>query len=219
MSISFPNESTEYRALRNQLLKAEDELRSKVEAVSALRRRLPMGGKINEDYEFKTIDNDSVKLSKLFHGDKDTLLLYSYMFGPKNATPCPACTSLIDALQGTAIHLTQAVNFAVVMSGSIDQARQIKQDRGWSNINLLSCADNDYNRHYFGETTDSMQMPMLNVFHQRDGEIFHFWGSELLYAASDGHPRHLDQLWPLWNALDLTPHGRVDNLPRLDYSS
>lgn len=219
MSITFPNESKEYRTLRNQLLKAENELRDKVETVAALRRRLPMGGKSNEDYEFKTIDNDSVRLSELFQDDKDSLLLYSYMYGPNNANPCPACTSIIDALQGTAAHLTQAANLAVVISGSIDKARQIKQNRGWSNIDIFSCADNDYNRHYFGETVDGTQMPMLNVFQQHGGEIFHFWGSELLYAPCDGHPRHLDQLWPLWNALDLTPQGRADNLPRLDYGS
>lgn len=217
MNISFPNESKDYRERRNELLIAESELREKVESVAALRRALPMGGRVEKDYEFRNLDNSGVKLSELFARDKSALLVYSYMLGPDDEKPCPTCTSILDALNGTALHLTQVVNLAVVISGNIEQARQIKQARDWTYLDLYSCNSNDYNRHYFGETPDGAQMPMLNVFHKKETEIFHFWGSELLYAPRDGHPRHLDQLWPLWNALDLTPHGRVDDLPRLDY--
>ena len=219
MSISFPNESSNYRKLRDQLLSAEDELRDKVEAVAALRRSLPMGGQVKIDYEFININNDSVKFSELFQGNNESLLLYSYMFAPGDHVPCPACTSIIDALQGTAIHLTQVVNLAVVISGRVEQAKLIKQTRNWTHIDIYSCDGNNYNRDYFGESADGGQMPMLNVFQKHNDEIFHFWGSELLYTPREGHPRHLDQLWPLWNALDLTPQGRVDNLPKLNYDT
>ena len=61
-------------------------------------------------------------------------------------------------------------------------------------------------------------MPMINVFARRDGEIFHTWGSEMLYARLDGHPRHVDSLWPLWNLFDLTPEGRGEDWhPKLEY--
>lgn len=219
MSISFPNESSEYRKARNKLLIAENELRDKVEAVAALRRTLPMGGQVEYDYKFKNLINEQVKFSGLFHGSKNSLLVYSYMLGPGDDDPCPACTSILDALEGTALHLTQVANLAVVVSGSIEKAKQIKQARGWKNLEILSCSGNDYNRHYFGETADGAQMPMLNVFHKKGTAIYHFWGSELLYSPCDGHPRHVDQLWPLWNALDLTPEGRADDLPRLSYET
>ena len=218
MSITFPNETREYRTIRDKLLVAENELRDKVEAVAALRRSLPMGGQVGEEYEFKNLDNESISLSGLFQDNKDSLLIYSYMLADDYNAPCPACTSIIDALEGTALHLTQVANLAVVISGSIEQAKQIKQARGWKNITILSCDGNDYNRHYFGETNDGSQMPMMNVFHKQGSKIFHFWGSELLYTPRDGHPRHMDLLWPLWNALDLTPEGRADDLPMLDYS-
>ncbi len=215
--ISFPNESDEYRQTRNTLLQAEIELRANVEEVAALRRTLPLGGKLTEDFEFRDLDNKSVLLSELFHAGKNSLLIYSYMFGPDDETPCPACTSILDNLEGTVLHLSQVANFAAVISGTAEQARQIKRTRNWQRLNLLSCAGNDYNRQYFGETSDGKQMPMLNVFSKNDSGIYHFWGSELLYAPTDGHPRHLDQLWPLWNALDLTPKGRADNVPKLSY--
>ena len=217
MSINFPNESSEYRNLRDKLLVAENELRDKVEEVAALRRTLPMGGQVGEEYQFRNLDNGLVTISDLFEGNKNSLLVYSYMLGPEDDEPCPACTSIIDALEGTARHLTQVANLAVVISGSVEQAQRIKLTRGWQHIKLLSCNGNHYNRHYFGETDDGNQMPMMNVFHKYGDNIYHFWGSELLYMPRDGHPRHLDQLWPLWNAMDLTPEGRADGLPKLDY--
>ena len=217
MQIKFPNESSEYRQARDELLKAEAELREKIEQVAAQRRALPIGGKVEQDYEFRDINDQPVKLSELFRPSKNSLLIYSYMFGPKNETPCPACTSMLDSLNGSAPHITQAANLAVVISGRIEQAQQIKQSRGWKNLNLLSCNGNDYNRDYFGESVDAEQMPIMNVFSKTDSGIHHFWGSELLYASSEFHPRHIDLIWPMWNALDMTREGRSIDFPKLSY--
>jgi predicted dithiol-disulfide oxidoreductase (DUF899 family) len=54
---------------------------------------------------------------------------------------------------------------------------------------------------------------MLNVFRRDPETIRHFWGSELLYAPTDGdqEPRHVGALEPLWNLCDLTPEGRPNN--------
>jgi predicted dithiol-disulfide oxidoreductase (DUF899 family) len=51
-ALSFPGESAEYRQARNQLLNAETELRRNIEAVAAARRKLPLGGRIAQDYSF-----------------------------------------------------------------------------------------------------------------------------------------------------------------------
>ena len=131
--------------------------------------------------------------------------------------PAPACTSILDSLDGSMPHINQSVNLAVVISGSVSQARQIFRSRGWKNLNLLSCSGNTYNRNYYGENEQGKQMPMCNVFSKEDTGISHFWGTELLYQPVEGHPRHVDQLWPLWNVLDLTPQGRVNNTPKLNY--
>ena len=53
----------------------------------------------------------------------------------------------------------------------------------------------------------------MNVFQRRDGVIHHFWASELLWVSRNGHPRHVDMIWPLWNLLDMTPAGRGDFFP------
>src|SRR6266567_8451867 len=75
----FPNESPEYRQARNALLAEEIELRRHIERVAAVRRALPPGGALPEDYTFEGY-NGTVNISQLF-GDKDTLVVYSMMFG------------------------------------------------------------------------------------------------------------------------------------------
>jgi predicted dithiol-disulfide oxidoreductase (DUF899 family) len=53
---------------------------------------LPLGGKLKQDYVFIGADErhlgNEVRFSELF-GDKKTLLLYSFMFGPSWDHPVP----------------------------------------------------------------------------------------------------------------------------------
>ena len=215
--MKFPNESRSYRIARNKLLAAEIALRRKVEAVAALRRKLPQGGRVPEDYVFDSAEG-AVRLSQLF-GEHDALIAYSFMYGPKMAKACPMCSSMLDALNGNARHIAERAGLAVVAKSPIGRILEFAQARGWSNLRLLSSGGNSYHRDYFGENAEGGQLPMLNVFRRRGGEIRHFWGTELLFAKADPgqNGRHVDMLWPLWNALDLTPGGRgKDWYPKLD---
>src|SRR5579863_3165430 len=83
----FPNESDAYRQARNALLVEEIKLRRHLEQVAALRRQLPPGGEVKKDYRFEG-EKGPATLADLF-GDKDTLIIYSYMFGPQRKGPCP----------------------------------------------------------------------------------------------------------------------------------
>jgi len=220
--MNFPNESKAYRAARNKLLGAEKTLRRRIEAVAALRRKLPAGGAVLEDYVFDEIRDEKPRktpLSELF-GVGDTLVAYSFMYGPKAANPCPMCTSMLDALNGNAQHIAQRTNLVVIAKSPIARIIEFAAARGWRNLRLLSSAGNGYNRAYHGEGPDGSQWPMLNVFVRRKGVVRHYWGSELLGAKSEPgqNGRHVDMLWPLWSALDLTPEGRgKDWYPKLDY--
>lgn len=203
----LPAESAEYRAAREWLLDAEIELRRRTEAVAALRRELPPGG-APEDYQFEAAEGP-VRLSELF-APHDTLVLYSFMFGPRMARPCPSCTSILDSLDGAARHLSERVSLAVVARSPLGRIEAFARERGWRHLRLVSSEGNTYNRDYLAETEDGSQLPMLNVFTRRGGEIRHFWGSELLQAPWDPgqEPRHVDSIWPIWNVLDVTPGGR-----------
>ena len=223
----FPGEGRAYRAARNALLKAEMELRKKTEAVAALRRKLPLGGLVPEDYEFEEGAADladtgtvrRVKMSELFERDA-SLVVYSYMYGPAMAKACPMCTSILDALNGTVQHAGQRINVVVVAKSPIQRIRAIARERGWRNLRLLSSAGNSYNRDYHGEDAKGAQSPALNVFTRKDGRIHHAWCSELMFAPSEPgqNPRHVDVIWPLWNLFDITPEGRgTDWYPKLAY--
>jgi len=227
-TIRFPGESPQYREARDELLQAEMALRRQLEAVAVLRRQLPLGGPVQEDYIFEegAADlNDTqtvkrVRMSELFGPGKDTLIVYSYMFGPNMKSPCTSCTSILDGLNGTALHAHQRGNFVVIAKSPIDRIRELARSRVWNNLRMLSSHDNTYNRDYHGETAKGDQIPSLNVFTRRDGQIYHFYNTELFFAPQekgmDG--RHVDLIWPLWNLLDYTPEGRgTDWYPKLSY--
>ena len=210
--LTFPNETPAYRESRDELLKAEIELRAQIERVAVMRRNLPPGGAVNEDYKFEEIGGDgkvrAVRLSDLFEDDKPSLFLYSLMYGPKMANPCPMCSSIVDGLNGNAPQITQRINLAVVARSPIERIVAFARPRGWNSVRLLSSANNTYHEDYFGETAEGDQYPMANVFVSEDGVIRHFWGTEMLYSILPGDPRHMDLMWPLWNVLDTTPEGR-----------
>jgi predicted dithiol-disulfide oxidoreductase (DUF899 family) len=221
--IRFPGESDAYRAARNELLEAERELRAQTERVAALRRKLPPGGEVREDYVFEegVAPVRDVKLSELF-GDKQSLVLYSFMYGPNAKAPCPLCTSFLDALEAQADHISQQVALAVVAKSPSPRIHEFTDPRGWKRLRLVSSNRSTYHRDYHGELPNGGQMPMMNVFTKTDGKVRHFWGSELLYAtdreAEGIDSRHIDILWPLWNVLDLTPQGRGKTwYPQLSY--
>ena len=216
----FPGESRAYRTARNKLLQAELNLRKQVEQVAALRRKLPAGGMVPLDYEFDEEGGAKVGMSQLFERGKDTLILYSHMYGPDVKQPCPMCTSFLDSLDGAAPHIVQRANLAVVAKSPISRIVAFARSRGWRNLRLLSSAHNTYNRDYYGETADGAQTPSLNVFVRRNGAVRHFFHTELMFAKAEKgqDERHIDMAWPLWNMLDFTPEGRgKDWYPKLEY--
>ncbi len=227
-AMRFPGESSKYRTARNRLLTAERDLRRRVEQVAVMRRKLPLGGQVPEDYVFEEGGTDlaatntvhSVKLSELFRGGLNTLVVYSFMFSPDMKQACPMCTSFIDSLNGAATHFEQRANLAMVAKSPVGRIREFARGRGWNHLRLLSSARNTYNRDYHGENPEGGQVPSLNVFVKRGGKFHHFYNTELVFLPGDRgqNQRHNDMAWPLWNLLDLTPEGRgTDWFPQLSY--
>jgi predicted dithiol-disulfide oxidoreductase (DUF899 family) len=220
----FPAETPAYREARDALLKAELDLRRQVERVAGQRRRLPLGAPVPEDYVFDEAARDlgsspprAVRMSALFAPEREALVVYNFMFGPKMEHPCPMCSSFIDGLAGNAAHLQKRVNLAIVAKSPIERVRDFARSRGWQALRILSSAKNNFNRDYFGEDENGDQNPLIHVFVKREGRVHHFYTSELQFLPSDSgqNQRHLDVMWPLWNVLDLVPEGRGDWFPSL----
>jgi predicted dithiol-disulfide oxidoreductase (DUF899 family) len=214
----FPNESPEYRQARNALLVEEIELRRHIESVAALRRALPTGGAIPEDYAFES-QNGTVRLSQLF-GDKDTLAVYSMMFGTKREKACPMCTAMLTSWDGTARNLRERVALAVTARSPIERLLDFREERGWKNLQLYSDTKGDYTRAYV--SADDGDVPGLSIFTRSNGAIHHFWSGEMSGEMADPgqDPRGAPDLDPLWTILDLTPAGRGSTwYPKLEYPS
>jgi len=213
----FPNESPEYRQARNNLLAEEIELRRHIERVAAMRRALPPGGAIPEDYTLQS-EKGIFNFSDLF-GDKQTLIIYSWMFGPQRKRPCPMCTSFLSAWDGAARNLRQRVALAVFARSPIERLLDFKKERGWQNMPLYSDNSGNYTRTYV--SAEDADVPGLNVFTRRDGKIRHFWAGEMSAEMADPgqDPRGAPEVDPLWTFLDLIPEGRApDWYPKLEYT-
>ena len=204
--VSFPNESDEYRQARQVLLAEEIDLRRHIERVAAMRRALPPGGVVPQDYTFVS-ESGAARLSDLF-GDKQTLVIYSYMFGPQRARPCPMCTSVLSAWDGAGRSLHQRVALAVTARSPIERLVAFKQERGWQQLRLFSDMTGEYTRAYV--SADDGDAPAVNVFTRQDGSMRHFWSGEMGPSTADPgqDPRGAPDIDPLWTVLDLTPEGR-----------
>ena len=145
----LPNESAEYVFKREELRLAEIESMKSRERVAQLRRQLPEGA-IVDDYVFiegpaELDDGDTptqvVRLSQLFTAPKRSLVIYHFMYGKRQTSPCPMCTLLIDGLNGVAHHLAQNVDFAIVAAADPPALRKHARRQGWDNLRLLSAAE------------------------------------------------------------------------------
>ncbi|MFZ0517784.1 MAG: DUF899 family protein [Acidobacteriaceae bacterium] len=213
----FPNESPDYRQARNALLAEEIELRRHIESVAELRRTLPPGGVVPEDYAFEGL-NGPVHLSQLF-GDKDTLVVYSMMFGPQREQACPMCTAMLTSWDGTARNLRERIALAVTARSPIARLLDFKKERRWQNLQIYSDTKGDYTRAYV--SADDGDIPGLSVFTRGDGSIRHFWSGEMSGEMADPAQdlRGATDLDPLWTILDLTPPGRGATwYPKLEYN-
>ena len=143
-------------------------------------------------------------------GNKDTLVVYNYMYGPQREQPCPMCTSLLSAWDGEVPDIQQRVAFAVIARSPIERLVAFKRARGWHYLPLYSDATGEFSRDYHAITKDGGDDAAFNVFTRRDGTIRHFWGGEMGFASADPgqDPRGAPDLMPIWTILDATPEGR-----------
>ncbi|HEY7058685.1 MAG TPA: DUF899 family protein, partial [Vicinamibacterales bacterium] len=217
-TVHYPNESSEYRKARNALLVEEIELRRHIERVASQRRALPKGGTLPEDFELVS-EQGPVRLSTLF-GDKETLMIYSMMYGPQRKAPCPMCTSFLNSWNGTAINLRERAAMVVTARSPIERLVAYKKQRGFANLPFVSDLSGDYTRIYV--TPEDADVPGFSVFTRRDGTVRHYYSAEMSGAMADPgqDPRGAPDFDPLWLMLDLTPEGRgTDWYPQLDYDT
>jgi predicted dithiol-disulfide oxidoreductase (DUF899 family) len=213
----LPNESLEYRKVRDELLEAEIALKDQVGRVAALRRRLPADTVI-EDCGFEELRDGqtvAVRLSELFDDPNKPLLLMHFMQGKKQQDPCPMCTLWADGYNALVPHLEQRVNFAVLVAGGLQPFIDYASGRGWNNLRIVSAADSDLKLRLGFEGPEGDQHPGVSVFRLEADQLTHF--TSMSAMMDEGHFNGMDLLSPFWHFLDLTPEGREDFFPKASY--
>jgi predicted dithiol-disulfide oxidoreductase (DUF899 family) len=224
---NLTNESAKYLSKREELRLAEIELMEHQERVAALRRALPIGAAV-KDYEFREGPKDlsvgdepiySAKLSDLFTGPGRPLVIYHMMYGKKQTTPCPMCTLWVDGFNGVAHHITQNIDFAVVMAADLRAQRDYARSRGWNKVRLLSASTNTFKYDLGSEDVDGAQDSTISVFEKdSEGIVRHVYTAHPRMAPNIKE-RGIDLLAPVWSVLDLTPAGRGEWYPSLKYGT
>jgi predicted dithiol-disulfide oxidoreductase (DUF899 family) len=224
---NLKNESAEYLSKREELRLAEIDLRNQREKVATLRRQLPPGA-ILEDYEFvegpASLDEGDaparkVRLSELFTAPDRALVIYQFMYGKKNTSPCPMCTAWLDSWNGVAHHLAQNIDVAVVAAADLPALRAHARKRGWDKLRLLSAGESPFKYDLGSEDREGAQDSTISVFTMdKQRTVRHFYSVHPT-LAHDIETRGIDEYNPIWNILDLTPQGRGEFEASLDYGT
>ena len=207
-----------YLEKREELHKAEVALRDQRERVAELRRALPRDTPA-ADYVFEELVGGSVqgvRLSELFTDESKPVVLMHFMYGKAQKNPCPMCTMWADGYVGAVQHLSRRVNFAILIAGDLEGFVRHAASRGWNGVRVLSAADSTIKRELGFESEEGGQMPGVSVFERSgEGQLTHYYS---VCAFGEDGGRMLDLLSPVWNFFDLTPEGRGDFMPSLQYS-
>jgi predicted dithiol-disulfide oxidoreductase (DUF899 family) len=227
MKQTLLDDSDAYTEAREELRLAEIELMRQREQVAALRRNLPEGSAV-EDYVFDEGPEDlddgdapvrTVRLSELFSAGDRPLVVYHFMYGKAQTSPCPMCTLWIDGFNGVAHHIAQNVDFVVAAAADLPTLRAYARARGWNRLRLLSAGTGSFKRDLGSEDDAGNQDSTVSVFTlDPDGTPRHFYTGHP-WMAEDINERGIDLLNPVWHILDLTPTGRGDWYAGLDYGS
>jgi predicted dithiol-disulfide oxidoreductase (DUF899 family) len=212
--VAAKQKAKDSKARTRALVKDEIDVKNHLEKVAAKRRALGKGVPV-EDYVFQEGPGRSVKLSQLFERGKNELIIYHYMFAPKDKKPCPMCTMWCDGYDRIEPYVRKRANFALVTKAPIAKLRSWARGRGWKNIRLLSSYGTTFNRDFGVEDKKENQLPSISVFtKEKDGKVRHFYQKFAVMNARNW--RGIDQLSPVWNLFDLLPSGRGEWHPNYE---
>lgn len=185
---------SEWQLARDELLKAEKDATRALDALAALRRRLPMVV-FADRYVFDT-PRGKKTLLELFDG-RPQLVTYQFMDrGPDQY--CPGCTWFTNSVPPTALPALaeRGITWVTVSNMPLAQIEAYKARMGWT-LPFVSSRGTS-----FADDCGAGNGFALSVFLREGKDIYR------TYAAK---ARGVDRLLFVNNILDLTPYGRQED--------
>lgn len=155
-----------------------------------------------QDYALRGVDGSEVRLSALFNGKPDLIIVHN--MGRK----CPYCTLWADGLIGFAKHLENRAGFALCSADEPEVARQFAASRGWP-YRVVSGHGSPFAHDMGFEPKPGEPWPGVSTFRRAaDGSITR------IGAASFGPG---DDFCSIWHMLDLLRDGAAGWEPKYTY--
>jgi predicted dithiol-disulfide oxidoreductase (DUF899 family) len=208
----------EWRAARVSLLAQEKKLMRLHDKLKRKRRALPWT-RVEKEYVFDGPDGRQT-LGELF-GGKSQLLVYHFMFGPRDGQGCPHCSFWADHFDGARIHLPHRDTSLVVVSRApLRKLRRFKRRMGWR-FKWVSSGGSDFN-YDLGVSFKPADVRSGNIRYNyaksdipsedREGiSAFYRDKSGTVYHTYSTFARGIDMMNTTYNFLDLTAKGRDED--------
>jgi predicted dithiol-disulfide oxidoreductase (DUF899 family) len=178
----------------------ERELLGLKERIVKAKRSLPR--QRVEDYTFSAPGGTEVRLSELFGGKDDLILVHNM------GTGCPYCTMWADGFTGVLAHLMDRAAFVVVSPDPPEVQKRFAAGRHW-NFRMVSAKGTTFNKDMGFEEPDGSPDPGVTTFHREpDGGI-------VRVASAPFGPG--DDFCVVWPFLDLLADGAAGWEPQYKY--
>lgn len=184
----------EFREAIEELRIKEKENSRERDRVAALRRRLPMM-EVKSDYVFESPDGNKTFLD-LFDG-RDQLVVYHFMYHPKNDSFCSGCSFVADHIPHLAHLHARNTSLVLTSHAPLESILRHKKRMEWTTP-WHSAWNNSFNEDL---GIDGNRQHVLSVFLRDEDKVYRTY-----YTVSRG----VEYLGTPWAFLDLTPYGRQE---------
>jgi len=183
-----------------ELESAEKELDRLRKKVTALRKQL-IPEKI-ADYDFINADGGIVKLSGLFEGKSDLIIVHN--MGRK----CPYCTLWADGFNGVYRHLESRAAFVVISHDAPEAMKEFAESRNWK-FRILSNDGGPFSRDMGYEDESGSPQPGISTFHRdKNGTVHRI--SHTSFGPGD-------DFCAAWHILNMLQEGPAGWAPKFKY--
>lgn len=153
------------------------------------------------DYSFKDWNNKDVKLSSLFEGKEDLILVHN--MGKR----CPYCTMWADGFNGVIDHLQDRASFVVVSPDNPETQKMFATSRGWK-FKMVSAKGTSFNKD-MGFEKNGEADPGVSIFQKDDN-------NKIVRVSKDKFGPG-DHYCIVWHFFDLLPKGDNGWQPKFKY--